>query len=42
VAVQEVRWDRESTVRTGIIIFFSMEKEMKSINWKPDFLYTTE
>jgi len=41
VGVQEVRWDREGTVRAGVIIF-SMEKETKIINWEQDSLYTTE
>ena len=35
VGVQEVRWDKGSTVRAG-------EKEMKIISWEQDFLYTKE
>ena len=41
VDVQEVRWDKGSTVREGIIIF-SMENEIKIINWEKDILYITE
>jgi exonuclease III len=32
VGVQEVRWDKEGTVRAGDYTF-SMEKEMKVTNW---------
>jgi len=39
--MQEVRWDKGGTVRAGDYIFF-YEKEMKIINWEPDFSYTTE
>jgi len=41
VGVQEVRWDREGTVRAGNYNFF-MEKEMRIIYCKQDSLYTTE
>jgi hypothetical protein len=41
VGVQEVRWDKKSTVSAGDYNF-SMEKETKIINWEQDFLYTTE
>jgi hypothetical protein len=41
VGVQKVRWDEGGRVRAGII-FLSMEKETKIINWEQDFLYTTE
>ena len=41
VGVQEVRWDREATVRAGDYNF-SMEKETKIVNWERDCLYTTE
>jgi hypothetical protein len=41
VSVQDVRCDKGGTIRAGII-FSSMEKEMKIINWEKDFLYTTE
>jgi hypothetical protein len=41
VGVQEDRWDKGGMVRAGGYIF-SMEKEMKIINWEQDFLYTTE
>ena len=41
VVVQEVGWDNGGTVRAGNCIFF-MEKETKIINWKQNFLYTTE
>jgi len=36
VGVQDVRWDKEGTVRAGDFIF-SMEKETKIINWEQDF-----
>jgi hypothetical protein len=39
VSVQEVRWDKGGTARTGIILF-SIEKGMKVINWEQDFSYT--
>ena len=32
LGVQEVRWDKGGTVRAGDYIFFSMEKEMKTIS----------
>ena len=41
VGVQEVRWDREGSVRAGGYNFFN-GKEMKIINWEQDSLYTTE
>jgi flagellar assembly factor FliW len=41
VGVQEVRRDKVGTVQQGIVIF-SMEKEMKIINWEQVFVYTTE
>jgi hypothetical protein len=41
VGVQEVRWDKGSTVRAGDYSF-STAKEMKIINWEQDFLYTRE
>jgi hypothetical protein len=41
VGVQDVRWDKGGTVRTGVLIF-SMEKENTFINWEQDSLYTTE
>ena len=41
MAVQEVRRDKGSMVRAGDYIL-STEKETKVINWKQDFLYTTE
>ena len=41
VGVQEVRWDKEGTVRAGDYNFFN-GKEMKIINWGQDSLYTTE
>jgi len=41
VGVHEVRWDREGTVRAGVIIF-SREKKIKIINWEQDSLYPTE
>jgi len=34
--VQEVWWDREGTVRAGDYNF-SMEKEMRIVNWEQDF-----
>jgi len=41
VGVQEVRWDREDTLRAGDYNF-SIEKEIRIINWEQDSLYTTE
>jgi hypothetical protein len=41
VGVQEVRWEKEGTVKEGIIVF-SMAKEMKIISWEQGFLYITE
>jgi hypothetical protein len=41
LGVQEVRWDRGGTVRTGDYII-SMEKQMKIINCEQDFFYTTK
>ena len=41
VGVQEVSWDKGSTVRAGVYNFY-MEKEMKIINWEQDFLYSSE
>ena len=41
VGVQEVRWDREGTLRAQDYNFF-MEKEMRIINWEQDSLYNTE
>jgi hypothetical protein len=41
VGVIEVRWDKGGIIRAGDI-FFSMEKEMKVINWEQDCLYTTD
>jgi hypothetical protein len=39
--VQEVRWDKEGTVKAGDYCF-SMGKEMKIISWEQGFLYITE
>jgi len=36
VGVQEVRWDKESTVRIGGYHFFPVEEENKIINWEQD------
>jgi hypothetical protein len=36
VGLQEVRWDKEGTVKTGDYIF-SMGKEMKIISWEQGF-----
>jgi len=41
VGLQEVRWDKEGTVKAGDYSF-SMEKEMKFISWEQGFLYITE
>jgi len=41
VGVQEVRWDKGGTVRTGDYDFF-YGKEMKIINWEQVFLYIVE
>jgi hypothetical protein len=41
VGVQEVRWDKEGTVRAGEYTF-SMAKSRRIINWEQDFLYTGE
>jgi hypothetical protein len=42
VGVQEVRWEKEGTVKTGAYSFFSVGKEMKIISWEQGFLYITE
>jgi len=42
VGVQEVRWEKEGTVKAGDYSFFSMGKEMKIIGWEQGFLYVTE
>jgi hypothetical protein len=43
VGVQEVRWDKEGTVRTGqYSIRLFMEKEIKVINWEQVSLYIRE
>ena len=39
MGVQEVRWDKGGKVRSEDYNF-SMEKEMKIINWEQDFMYT--
>jgi hypothetical protein len=39
LVVEEVRWDKRGTVRAGDYIF-SMEMEMKVINWEKAFWYT--
>jgi hypothetical protein len=41
VGVQEVRWDKEGTVRAGDYNFL-YGKGNKIISWELDFLYTTE
>jgi hypothetical protein len=41
MGVQEVRWDKWGTVRAGDYIF-SMEHEMKMINWEEVIVYTIE
>jgi len=41
MGVQEVRWDKGSTVRAGTYNLFC-GKETKIINWEKDFMYTTE
>ena len=41
VGVQNVRWDREGTVKGGDYNFF-YEKEGRFIKWLQDSLYTTE
>jgi hypothetical protein len=41
VEVQEVRWDKEGTVKAGDYSF-SMGKEMKIISWEQSLLYITE
>jgi exonuclease III len=41
VGVQEVRWDKEGTVRAGEYTF-STAKGRKIINWEQDFLHTRE
>jgi hypothetical protein len=41
VGVQEVRWNKEGTVKAGDYSF-SMGKEMKIISWEQGFLYITE
>jgi len=42
VGVQEVRWDKEGTVREGDKVFFSTGKEMKIIHWEQVFLYQVQ
>jgi hypothetical protein len=42
VGVQEVRCDKEGTVRAEAHIFLSMEKETKIINWEQVMLHNTE
>jgi len=34
VGIQEVRWDKRGTAKARNYIFFSNEKETKSINWE--------
>ena len=41
VGVQEVRLEKEGTVKQGVIVF-SMGKEMKIISWEQGFLYIIE
>jgi hypothetical protein len=41
VVVQEVRWDKEGTVKVGDYRF-SMGMEMKIISWEQGSLYITE
>jgi hypothetical protein len=41
VGVQEMTWDKEGTVKEGIIVF-SMGKKMKIISWEQGFSYITE
>jgi hypothetical protein len=41
VGVQEVRWDKEGTLRAGEYTFF-YGKGRKIINWERDFLSTRE
>ena len=41
VGVQEVRWEKEGTVKAGDYSF-SIGKEMKIISWEQGFLYITE
>ena len=42
MGVQELRWDKEGTVKAGDYSFFSMGKKMKIISWEQGFLYITE
>ena len=41
VGVQEVKWEKEGTVKAGDYSF-SKGKEMKIISWEQVFLYITE
>jgi hypothetical protein len=41
VGVQEVRWDKEGTVRAGDYNFL-YGKGNKTISWEQGFLYTKE
>ena len=41
VGVQEVRWEKEGTVKAGDYSFF-YRKGMKIISWEQCFLYITE
>jgi exonuclease III len=42
VGVQEVRWDKEDTVKAWDYSFFFIGKEMKIISWEQCLLYITE
>jgi len=41
VGVQEVRWDKEGTVKVGDYSFF-MGKKMKIISWEQGFFCTSQ
>ena len=42
VGVQEVRWEKEGTVKAGDYSFFLIGKEMKIISWEQGFLHIIE
>jgi len=42
VGVQEVRWDKEGSVRAGDYNFFFTGKETRIINWEQVFLCTVD
>ena len=37
VGIQEVRWDKGFTIRSGGLKFLSMTKETKIVNWEQEY-----